>query len=74
MTGKFDLDARPLALGDRAAKCLDQRLDFRKDDRRQGGPGEDRGERLAVSSIHGQMIAESDINLRLAVRGRSSDG
>jgi hypothetical protein len=44
MTGNFDLDARPLALGHSAAKGLDQRLDICKDDGRQRGLGEDRGE------------------------------
>ena len=64
MIGKFDLDARTFALGDRAAKGFDQRLDVRKDDGRKRGLGEDRGERLAVASIHGGMIADYAINRR----------
>jgi hypothetical protein len=37
MTGKVDLDARPLAFGDRATESLDQRFDIRKDDGRHVG-------------------------------------
>ena len=67
VTRKFDLDARALALGDRAAERLDQRLNVGKDDGRKRGLGEDRGERLAVSGVHGEMIAESAIKARVAV-------
>ena len=62
MAFKFDLDARAFALRDRAAEGLDQCFDVCEDDRRKRGPGEDCGERLAVSGIHGGMIAESAIN------------
>lgn len=61
MTGKFDLYARPLALGDRATKSLDQPFDICKDDGGQRGLGEDRSERLTVTSIHGKMIADTAI-------------
>ncbi len=67
VTRKFDLDARALALGERATERLDQRLNVGKDDGRKRGLGEDRGERLAVSGVHGEMIAESAIKARVAV-------
>ena len=57
LTRKFDLDARTFARGDRAAEGLDQRLNVCKDDGRKRWLGEDRGERLAVAGIHGNMIA-----------------
>lgn len=71
VTGKFNLDARTLALGDRAAEGLDQRLNVCKDDGRKRGLGEDRGERLAVAGIRDDMIAQSAITRRLAVMLRS---
>lgn len=61
MASQFNLDARTFALGGRAAEGFDQRLNVCKDNRRQRGPGEDRGERLAVSGVHDGMIAVSDI-------------
>lgn len=67
VTRKFDLDARALALGDRAAERLDQRLNVGKDDGRKRGLGEDRVERLAVSGVHSEMIAESAIKVRVAL-------
>ena len=67
VTRKFDLDARALALGERATERLDQRLNVGKDDRRKRGLGEDRGERLAVSGVHSEMIAESAIKVRVAL-------
>jgi hypothetical protein len=72
MTGKFDLDARTFALGDRAAERFDQRLDVCEGDGRPRGLGEDRGERLSVSGVHGDTIAESAIVLRLAVKARAA--
>ena len=67
VTRKFDLDARALALGERATERLDQRLNVGKDDRRKRGLGEDRVERLAVSGVHNEMIAESAIKVRVAL-------
>lgn len=61
LTAQFELDARAFALGDRAAKGFDQRLDVGKNDGRKRRLGEDRGERLAVACIHGSMIAQSAI-------------
>jgi len=72
MTGKFDLDARTFALGDRAAERFDQRLDVCEGDGRPRGLGEDRGERLSVPGVHGDTIAESAIVLRLAVKARAA--
>jgi hypothetical protein len=57
MTRKFNLDPRPLALGNSAAESLDKRLNVCENHRRQSGLGEDRGERLAVASVHGAMMA-----------------
>lgn len=68
---KFDLDARAFALEDRATESLDQRFNVCKHDGRQRGLGEDRGERLAMATIHGSMIAQSAITARLAVKLRS---
>lgn len=68
MTRKFDPDARTFALGDRATEGFDQRLNVCEDDRSKRGLGEDRGERLAVSGVHGAMIAESAIKRALAAR------
>lgn len=70
MALKLDLDARAFALGDGAAESFDQRLNVREDDRSKCGLGEDCGERLAVSSVHSRMIAESAIKAGVAVTQR----
>ena len=62
MAREFNLDARTFALGDGTAKRLDQGLNVCEDDRSKRGLGEDRGERLAVSGVHRDMISESAIS------------
>lgn len=74
MARKFDLDAGAFALGDRASKAFDQRLNVRKGDRCCRGLGEDRGERLAVSGVHGRTLAEYAITVRRAGCSAASNG